>query len=278
MLPEGVPSHWAVYFDMADTDASCARVVELGGAVVMPAGGFALRPPGHAHRLNGSRLQAPSVAGRLIRRVGDDRVGRPPPGACHRGWVRSPRGVPPDRGGVAGAVGRRPGRGPGRAAPRPLHPRARGRSRRRGPGWLAARLAGRLGATALPGATASSPTSTSSSPPASWPGGGRGRRHRPLGHRSAHLGGARGPPGARPRARSGHRRGAGPGHRRPVRPLHALPPADGACAGATGATSAPAAAARCPPALAATRCGGPCRRTSAAPPTPSARWRAGGRP
>ena len=60
------------------------------------------------------------------------------------------------------------------------------------------------------------------------PGGGGGLGHRPLGHRSAHLGGARGPPGARPGDGPGHRRGAGPGDRRPVRPLHALPPADGA--------------------------------------------------
>jgi uncharacterized protein len=36
-LPEGVPAHWSVYFGTADTDASLARVVELGGAVVDPA-------------------------------------------------------------------------------------------------------------------------------------------------------------------------------------------------------------------------------------------------
>lgn len=37
MLPEGVPSHWAVYFGTADTDASVAKVLDLGGAVVQPA-------------------------------------------------------------------------------------------------------------------------------------------------------------------------------------------------------------------------------------------------
>jgi predicted enzyme related to lactoylglutathione lyase len=33
-LPEGVPSHWTVYFGVADADAACAAVPELGGAVV----------------------------------------------------------------------------------------------------------------------------------------------------------------------------------------------------------------------------------------------------
>ncbi len=37
MLPEGVPPNWQVYFGVADTDAALARVVELGGQVVMPA-------------------------------------------------------------------------------------------------------------------------------------------------------------------------------------------------------------------------------------------------
>lgn len=36
-LPEGVPSHWAVYFGVDDADAALARIVELGGSVVQPA-------------------------------------------------------------------------------------------------------------------------------------------------------------------------------------------------------------------------------------------------
>jgi predicted enzyme related to lactoylglutathione lyase len=36
-LPDGVPSHWAVYFRVDDTDAALARTVELGGSIVMPA-------------------------------------------------------------------------------------------------------------------------------------------------------------------------------------------------------------------------------------------------
>jgi predicted enzyme related to lactoylglutathione lyase len=36
-LPEGVPAHWSVYFRVADADATLARIVELGGSVVMPA-------------------------------------------------------------------------------------------------------------------------------------------------------------------------------------------------------------------------------------------------
>jgi predicted enzyme related to lactoylglutathione lyase len=35
-LPAEVPAHWSVYFDVADIDASCAQVVELGGSVMMP--------------------------------------------------------------------------------------------------------------------------------------------------------------------------------------------------------------------------------------------------
>ncbi|WP_158862855.1 VOC family protein [Leifsonia sp. AG29] len=34
MLPEGVPSHWVVYFTVADTATASARVVELGGTVL----------------------------------------------------------------------------------------------------------------------------------------------------------------------------------------------------------------------------------------------------
>ena len=37
ILPEGVPAHWAVYLQVADTDAALKTAVELGGAVVMPA-------------------------------------------------------------------------------------------------------------------------------------------------------------------------------------------------------------------------------------------------
>lgn len=36
-LPEGVPSNWAVYFGVEDTDAALARAVALGGKVVQPA-------------------------------------------------------------------------------------------------------------------------------------------------------------------------------------------------------------------------------------------------
>ena len=36
-LPDGVPSQWAVYFGADDTDAALAKIVELGGSVVLPA-------------------------------------------------------------------------------------------------------------------------------------------------------------------------------------------------------------------------------------------------
>lgn len=36
-LPEGVPSHWSVYIDVADVDATAAKAQELGGSVEDPA-------------------------------------------------------------------------------------------------------------------------------------------------------------------------------------------------------------------------------------------------
>lgn len=36
-LPDGVPAHWSVYFGVEDTDAALAKIVELGGSIVMPA-------------------------------------------------------------------------------------------------------------------------------------------------------------------------------------------------------------------------------------------------
>lgn len=35
-LPEGVPAHWSVYFAVAGTDATIARLTELGGSVEQP--------------------------------------------------------------------------------------------------------------------------------------------------------------------------------------------------------------------------------------------------
>lgn len=35
-LPDGVPSHWSVYFGVDDTDAALTRTVDLGGAVIIP--------------------------------------------------------------------------------------------------------------------------------------------------------------------------------------------------------------------------------------------------
>jgi hypothetical protein len=36
MLPSDVPSHWVIYFTVADSDAAAATVVELGGAITTP--------------------------------------------------------------------------------------------------------------------------------------------------------------------------------------------------------------------------------------------------
>jgi predicted enzyme related to lactoylglutathione lyase len=34
-LPEGAPSHWAVYWEVDDADDAVAKVTSLGGSVVM---------------------------------------------------------------------------------------------------------------------------------------------------------------------------------------------------------------------------------------------------
>jgi predicted enzyme related to lactoylglutathione lyase len=36
-LPEGVPAHWSVYFGVEDTDATLAKIVDLGGTIVTAA-------------------------------------------------------------------------------------------------------------------------------------------------------------------------------------------------------------------------------------------------
>jgi predicted enzyme related to lactoylglutathione lyase len=34
--PEGLPTHWGVYFNVADCDATAAKATELGGSVHVP--------------------------------------------------------------------------------------------------------------------------------------------------------------------------------------------------------------------------------------------------
>lgn len=36
-LPDGVPAHWSVYFGVDDTDAALAKIVDLGGSIVLAA-------------------------------------------------------------------------------------------------------------------------------------------------------------------------------------------------------------------------------------------------
>jgi predicted enzyme related to lactoylglutathione lyase len=64
-LPSGTPPHWLVYFGSADTDASVARVGELGGATLLepmdfgPAGRIAIvsDPSGAAFALYSGRFE-----------------------------------------------------------------------------------------------------------------------------------------------------------------------------------------------------------------------------
>jgi hypothetical protein len=68
-LPAEVPSHWAVYFSVADTDDAVAQVAALGGAVVRPPedtpfGRLAdvVDPTGAAFKLHSSKLANPAPA------------------------------------------------------------------------------------------------------------------------------------------------------------------------------------------------------------------------
>jgi hypothetical protein len=36
-LPDGVPAHWSVYFGVEDTDVTLAKIVDLGGSILMDA-------------------------------------------------------------------------------------------------------------------------------------------------------------------------------------------------------------------------------------------------
>lgn len=66
-LPEDVPSHWAVYFSVADTDDAVGRVAELGGTVLRapedtPFGRLAdvADPNGALFKLHSTKLAAPT--------------------------------------------------------------------------------------------------------------------------------------------------------------------------------------------------------------------------
>jgi uncharacterized protein len=67
-LPEGVPAHWSVYFAVADTDATLAKVTELGGSVEQlaedtPYGRIAVAadPMGARFKLVGPNEQMPAT-------------------------------------------------------------------------------------------------------------------------------------------------------------------------------------------------------------------------
>ena len=49
-LPDGTPSHWLVYFQVADADAAVAAAERAGGTVVAPADGHPVRPHGVPRR------------------------------------------------------------------------------------------------------------------------------------------------------------------------------------------------------------------------------------
>ena len=101
------------------TPTPLAKVVELGGAIPprtagrTPPYGRAASSADRPRWVRRSTLDAaaPSWSRSTPRQERTASVGSAS-GGCHRGWVTSPRGVPPDRGGVAGAVGRRTGHGP----------------------------------------------------------------------------------------------------------------------------------------------------------------------
>lgn len=64
-LPEGVPPCWSVYFGVDDTDDALARIVELGGTIVMPAEDTPYGRLASASDPNGAqfKLVSPKLAG-----------------------------------------------------------------------------------------------------------------------------------------------------------------------------------------------------------------------
>ena len=63
-LPDGVPAHWSVYFGCDDADATLAKIVELGGQVVVPAEDTPYGRLATASDVNGAvfKLVAPNEA------------------------------------------------------------------------------------------------------------------------------------------------------------------------------------------------------------------------
>ena len=80
-LPAEVPSHWAVYFSVADADEAVAQVVELGGSVVA-------RPRTPRSGASPTRPTAPARRSRSIRRSSPPRA--------DVGWVTDGQ-LPSDR-------------------------------------------------------------------------------------------------------------------------------------------------------------------------------------
>ena len=67
ILPDGVPAHWSVYFGVEDTDAALAKIVDLGGSILMaaedtPYGRLAAAadPTGAAFKLVGANEAMPA--------------------------------------------------------------------------------------------------------------------------------------------------------------------------------------------------------------------------
>jgi predicted enzyme related to lactoylglutathione lyase len=61
-LPEGVPSHWSVYFAVADTDASVAQALAAGATILEPATDTPYGRMAHVIDPNGARVRL--IAGR----------------------------------------------------------------------------------------------------------------------------------------------------------------------------------------------------------------------
>ena len=63
-LPEDAPSHWTVYFSVADVDAACAKLVELGGSVEPAGRRHPVRPDCRRGRPDRRALPAAPAAAR----------------------------------------------------------------------------------------------------------------------------------------------------------------------------------------------------------------------
>jgi hypothetical protein len=69
-LPDGVPAHWSIYFEVEDVDKTLARAADLGGSTMVPGEdtpygrlATAVDPTGAIYKLRTSPVETADEAG-----------------------------------------------------------------------------------------------------------------------------------------------------------------------------------------------------------------------